>query len=147
MIKLVVVGKMNHKYLNQGVEYYKKQLPQKLEIIEIKDGKNEQAVNDEGKAILKHIGQNDYVISLSINGKTYSSESFSKHLENMMMHQHHDIIFVIGGSYGLSKKVYDRTNERLSFSKMTFPHQLMRLIFVEQLYRAFMIMKHHPYHK
>jgi 23S rRNA (pseudouridine1915-N3)-methyltransferase len=147
MIKLIVVGKMNHKYLNQGIEYYKKQLPQKLEIIEIKDGKNEQAVHDEGKSILKHIEQNDYVISLAINGKTYTSELFSKHLENILMHQHHDVIFIIGGSYGLSDEVYERTNERLSFSDMTFPHQLMRLMFIEQLYRAFMIMKHHPYHK
>jgi len=147
MIKLIVVGKMNHKYLNQGIEYYSKQLPQKLKIIEVKDGKNEQAKHDEGKDILKHIDSGDYVIGMAIEGKSFTSEEFSSKLENLLMHQHKNIVFVIGGSYGFSNEVYHRANECVSFSKMTFPHQLMRLIFIEQLYRAFMIMKNHPYHK
>lgn len=147
MIKLIVVGKMNHKYLNQGIAYYQKQLPHKFEIVEVKDGKNESEKHVEGMRLLKHIGPNDYVIGLAIQGKTYTSEEFSKKLEHIMMHQQHDIVFIIGGSYGLSDDVYQRCQETLSFSKMTFPHQLMRLVFVEQLYRAFMIMKNHPYHK
>lgn len=147
MIKLIVVGKMNHKYLNQGIAYYQKQIPYKFQIIEVKDGKNESAKILEGQHILKHINQHDYVMGLAIAGKMYTSEDFSKKIEHVMMHQQHDIVFIIGGSYGLSDEVYKRCQETISFSKMTFPHQLMRLVFVEQLYRAFMIMKNHPYHK
>ncbi len=147
MIKLIVVGKMNHKYLNEGIDYYTKQIPYKFKIIEVKDGKNEQAKEQEGRDILKHINDLDHVLGLAIQGKNYSSEDFSKHIEQLMMHQQKDIVFIIGGSYGLSDRVYKRCNSLISFSKLTFPHQLMRLIFVEQIYRAFMIMKNHPYHK
>jgi len=147
MIKLVVVGKMNQKYLTQGIEYYLKQIPQKVEIIEIKDGKDEQAMATEGEHILKHIDDSDYVIGLAIKGKQLSSEDFSLKLEELMNYHPGHITFIIGGSYGFSSAVYDRCQMLMSFSKMTFPHQLMRLVFIEQLYRAFMIMKNHPYHK
>ncbi len=147
MIKLIVVGKMNQKYLKEGIDYYLKQIPQKTEIIEVKDGKDETAIDSEGEQILKHVDSSDYVIGLAIKGKQLSSEEFSKKIDELMIYHPGNIAFIIGGSYGFSKDVYDRCQMLMSFSKMTFPHQLMRLVFIEQLYRAFMIMKNHPYHK
>ena len=147
MIKLIVVSKMNQKYLDQGIEYYLKQIPQKVEIIEVKDGKDEHAMQFEGENILKHIDQSDYVIALAIKGKQFTSEEFAQKMDELMVYHPGNITFIIGGSYGLSAHVYERTQMQMSFSKMTFPHQLMRLVFIEQLYRAFMIMKNHPYHK
>ncbi len=147
MIKLIVVGKMNQKYLNEGIHYYLKQMPQKVEIIEIKDGKDEKAMQQEGGQILRFVDQSDYVIGLAIKGKMLSSEDFSSKLEELMNYHPGNITFIIGGSYGFSKDVYERCQMLMSFSEMTFPHQLMRLVFIEQLYRAFKIMEHHPYHK
>ncbi len=147
MIKLIVVGKMNQKYLNEGITYYLKQIPHKVEIIEVKDGKDEYEMILEGEHILKHVDQSDYVIGLAIRGNQLSSESFSEKIEELMSYHPGNIAFIIGGSYGFSDAVYDRCQMLMSFSKMTFPHQLMRLVFIEQLYRAFMIMKNHPYHK
>lgn len=147
MIKLIVVGKMNQKYLNEGIDYYLKQIPQKVEIIEVKDGKDDKAMFAEGESILKHIDPSDYVIALAIKGEQYTSENFAKKIDELLIYHPGNIVFIIGGSYGLSDEVYKRTQGLISFSKMTFPHQLMRLVFIEQLYRAFMIMKNHPYHK
>jgi len=147
MIKLIVVGKMNQKYLQQGIEYYLKQIPQKVEIIEVKDGKDEKAMIFEGEQILKHLDASDFVFGLAIKGEMYSSETFSDKIDQLLSYHPGNICFIIGGSYGFSDEVYSRCNALISFSKMTFPHQLMRLIFVEQLYRAFMIKKGHPYHK
>lgn len=147
MIKCIVVGKMNHKYLNEGIDYYKKQLPIQLDIIEIKDEKDAAGMEQEGLQILNKIKDNDVVVALAIKGKMLDSHQFSKLIENVNTYQQGDLVFVIGGSYGLSKAVYDRANHQISFSKMTFPHQMIRLILVEQIYRGFMIMKNHPYHK
>lgn len=147
MIKIIVVGKMSHKYLNEGIAYYKKQIPTHLEIIEVKDEKNENGIQIEGLQILNKIRESDVVVVLSIEGKMVDSLGFSKLIEEINLYQQGDLVFVIGGSYGLSKEVYQRANQQISFSKMTFPHQLMRLILVEQIYRGYMIMKNHPYHK
>ena len=147
MIKCIVVGKMNHKYLNEGITYYKKQLPVPLEIIEIKDEKDASGMEIEGQHILSKIKDQDVVIALAIKGKMLDSMAFSKLMENINTYQQGDMVFVIGGSYGLSNSVYERANHQISFSKMTFPHQMMRLLLIEQIYRGFMIMKHHPYHK
>lgn len=147
MIKLIVVGKMNHKYLNQGIEYYKKQLPVELEIIEVKDEKDASGMQHEGEQILAKIKTSDVVVALAIKGKMMDSHQFAKLIEDVNTYQQGDLVFVIGGSHGLSDDVYQRANHQISFSKMTFPHQLMRLILVEQIYRGFMIMKNHPYHK
>ncbi len=147
MIKLISVGKLNQKYLNEGIEYYKKQVPIKFEMLEVKDGKDEKALQAEGEAILKLLNQSDYVIALAIKGEMFTSEGFAEKIEELLSYHQGDIVFIIGGSHGLSDAVYERTQLKISFSKMTFPHQLMRLIFTEQIYRAFMIMKHHPYHK
>ena len=147
MIKCIVVGKMNHKYLNEGINYYKKQLPVDLEIIEVKDEKDRTGMKIEGKSILSKIKESDVVVALAIKGKILDSMGFSKLIEDVNTYMQGDLVFVIGGSYGLSDEVYQRANQKISFSKMTFPHQLMRLILIEQIYRGFMIMKHHPYHK
>lgn len=147
MIKCIVVGKMNHKYLNEGINYYKKQIPVQLEIIEVKDEKDASGMEQEGMHILNKIKDNDVVVALAIKGKLLDSHQFSKLIEDVNTYQQGDLVFVIGGSYGLSEAVYKRANHQISFSKMTFPHQLMRLILIEQIYRGFMIMKNHPYHK
>ncbi len=147
MIKLIVVGKMNQKYLNEGINYYKKQIPGGLDIIEIKDEKDESGMHIEGERILSKIKDSDTVCALAIKGKMMDSKAFSSYIEHVQTYQQGDLVFVIGGSYGLSDAVYERANQSISFSNMTFPHQLMRLILVEQIYRAFMIMKNHPYHK
>jgi len=147
MIKCIVVGKMNHKYLNEGINYYKKQIPVQLEIIEVKDEKDASGMEQEGMHILNKIKDNDVVVALAIKGKLLDSYQFSKLIEDVNTYQQGDLVFVIGGSYGLSEAVYQRANHQISFSKMTFPHQMMRLILIEQIYRGFMIMKNHPYHK
>lgn len=147
MIKCIVVGKMNHKYLNEGINYYKKQIPVQLEIIEVKDEKDASGMEQEGMHILNKIKDNDVVVALAIKGKLLDSHQFSKLIEDVNTYQQGDLVFVIGGSYGLSEAVYKRANHQISFSKMTFPHQMMRLILIEQIYRGFMIMKNHPYHK
>ncbi|AUD62399.1 hypothetical protein BK010_01930 [Tenericutes bacterium MO-XQ] len=147
MIKLIVVGKMNQKYLNEGINYYKKQIPGGLEIIEIKDEKDESGMSVEGERILSKVKPTDVLCVLAIKGKMMDSEAFSSYIEHVQTYHQGDLVFVIGGSYGLSDAVYERANQKISFSNMTFPHQLMRLILVEQIYRAFMIMKNHPYHK
>ena len=147
MIKLIVVGKMNQKYLNEGINYYKKQIPVGIEIIEVKDEKDQSGMHVEGDRILSKIKDSDTVCALAIKGKMMDSEAFSNYIEHVQTYQQGDLVFVIGGSYGLSDAVYERANQKISFSNMTFPHQLMRLILVEQIYRAFMIMKNHPYHK
>lgn len=147
MIKLIVVGKMNHKYLNEGILFYRKQLPVDLDIIEIKDEKNIEGMKNEGRQILNKIKISDVVVVLAIKGKLLDSKGFSKLIEDVNTYAQGDLVFVIGGSYGLSEEVYQRADHKISFSKMTFPHQMMRLILIEQIYRGFMIMKNHPYHK
>jgi len=147
MIKIIAVGKVNQKGLEESMKYYLKQCPVKVEVIELSDESHEQGKEIEGERILAKIKDSDDVICLAILGKMTSSEGFAKLLDEKMTYAHKDIVFVIGGSYGLSDGVLKRANSQLSFSPMTFPHQLMRLILIEQIYRGLMILKHHPYHK
>ena len=157
-ISIICVGKIKEKYWLDAIAEYSKRLSRycALEIIEVADEKTpdgaspalcEQIKDKEGERLLKYIKDDAYVIALAINGKMLSSEEFSKEIENLSVSGKSRLVVVIGGSLGLSKSVLDRANAFLSFSKMTFPHQLMRMIFLEQLYRAFKISAKEPYHK
>ena len=157
-ISIVTVGKLKEKYLKQGIEEYLKRLGSyaKVEVIEVPDEKAPEELSDtemiqvkqkEGERILSKIGLDTYVIALAINGKLKSSEELAETLDKLATYGKSKIAFVIGGSLGLSDEVLKRSDEQLSFSKMTFPHQLMRLILVEQVYRAFRINRGEPYHK
>lgn len=157
-ISIVTVGKLKEKYLKQGIEEYVKRLNSyaKIDIFEVPDEKApeelsevemEQVKQKEGERILAKIHQDTYVIALAINGKLKSSEELAENLDKLATYGKSKVAFVIGGSLGLSDEVLKRADEQLSFSKMTFPHQLMRLILVEQIYRAFRINRGEPYHK
>ncbi|SHJ95952.1 23S rRNA (pseudouridine(1915)-N(3))-methyltransferase RlmH [Tepidibacter formicigenes] len=157
-IKIVSVGKIKEKYLKLGIDEFSKRLSKycKLEIVELSDEKAPENLSKkeieiikekEGKKILSHIKDNTYAIALAIEGKNLSSEELADKLNNLSIMGRSNITFVIGGSLGLSKEVLDRADFKLSFSKMTFPHQLMRLILLEQVYRSFRIIKGEPYHK
>ena len=158
LIKIICVGKIKEKFYRDAVLEYSKRLSRyaRIEIIECADEKTpddasaelcNQIKSREGDRILGKIKDADYVIALAIDGRMYSSEAFSDHLDKLMLSGKSTIVFVIGGSLGLSREVLSRANEKLSFSSMTFPHQLMRVILLEQVYRAFRIMKGEPYHK
>jgi 23S rRNA (pseudouridine1915-N3)-methyltransferase len=147
MIRIICVGKLTQKQLFPLIEYYQKQIPMQIDWLEVNDEASEKQMHIEAERILKNIDQNDYVIALAIEGKMYDSVSFSKMMDAHFSYNQKRLVFVIGGSYGLSEEVLERANMKISFSKMTFPHQLMRLILIEQIYRAFMIQKNHPYHK
>lgn len=157
-IKIIGVGKIKEKYLKDGIDEYLKRLSKycNIEIIEIPDEKapenlstkeEEQVKNKEGQGILKYIKDNMYVIALDLKGTMLSSEGFANFIDDLGLKGSSNIAFIIGGSLGLSKEVLQRADYKLSFSKMTFPHQLMRLILLEQIYRGFRIMKGEPYHK
>lgn len=157
-ISIVTVGKLKEKYLKQGIEEYLKRLSSyaKMEIIEVPDEKApeelsaiemDQVKQKEGERILAKIHQDTYVIALAIEGKQKSSEELADTIDKLATYGKSKIAFVIGGSLGLSNEILTRADEKLSFSKMTFPHQLMRLILVEQVYRAFRINRNEPYHK
>ncbi|MDY0210417.1 MAG: 23S rRNA (pseudouridine(1915)-N(3))-methyltransferase RlmH [Acholeplasma sp.] len=146
-ITIVSVGKIKQKYLVEAMVDYIKQMPYPLEIIEVQDEKHKDGMEKEEKRILDKIKEQDYCIGLAIKGEHLSSEDFAKKIDHIMTYQQKDITFIIGGSYGFSEAIYQRCQYLLSFSKMTFPHQLMRVILVEQIYRAFQILKGHPYHK
>lgn len=157
-IGIIGVGKIKEKYLRDGIEEYKKRLSRycSIELIEIPDEKapetlsekeGEQVKIKEGQGILKHIKEGTYVIALDIKGKNLSSEEFSNTLKDLALTGKSSIAFIIGGSLGISKEVLQRADYSLSFSKMTFPHQLMRMILLEQIYRGFKIIKGEPYHK
>lgn len=157
-ISIVSVGKVKEKYLRDGIEEYRKRLTRycNIEIIEVPDEKapetlspkeEEQVKEKEGQAILKHIKENAYVIALAINGKQLSSEELADFISERAMNGDSSLVFVIGGSLGLSQDVLSRADFKLSFSKMTFPHQLMRMILLEQVYRGYRIIKGEPYHK
>jgi 23S rRNA (pseudouridine1915-N3)-methyltransferase len=138
---------MKQVYLKDAIQDYVKQLPSPFEIIEVQDEKEATGMGIEEKRILSKINPNDFVIGLAIKGDMLSSEQFAERLDRWMTYDKKDLTFIIGGSYGFTEAVYSRCNYLLSFSKMTFPHQLMRLILVEQIYRGFQILKNHPYHK
>lgn len=147
MIKIITVGKVKSKELNNLTQYYLKQVPRKTLVIEIKDEANIEGMEKEGINILDKIKSDDFLITLEIEGKNLSSEEFSKKINELEIKGNNNIVFVIGGSFGLHDIVKKRSNYSLSFSKMTFPHQLMKLFLVEQIYRAYSILQNHPYHK
>lgn len=157
-IRIVAVGKIKEKYIQEGIKEFSKRLSRycNLDVVEIDDEKAPENLsekemeivkNKEGERILSKIPQNAYIIALAIEGKQLSSEALAERIEELMVNGTNDICFVIGGSLGLSTDVMNRSNYKLSFSKMTFPHQMMRLILLEQVYRGFRIMKGEPYHK
>lgn len=157
-IKLIVVGKQKEKYLQQAMSEYLKRLSRfaNLEVIEIPDKNIPQSASDkqcqqlvaaEGEDILNKIASSQYVIALCVEAPQLSSEQFAKQLSDCGLAGNSAITFIIGGSLGLSEMVKSRADLKLGFSKMTFPHQLMRVILIEQIYRAFKINNNEPYHK
>lgn len=157
-ITVLTVGKLKEKYLRDGIAEYSKRLGRycKLEIIEVADEKTpdrasaaeETQIRDtEGARLTRYIKDSDYVIALAIDGKMLDSEELSAKIESLGIRGESSLVFVIGGSLGLSDEVLRRADYKLSFSRMTFPHQLMRLILLEQLYRSYRIMHGEPYHK
>lgn len=152
MYKIVCVGKIKEDFIIKGINEYTKRISgfTKLEIIEVKEVNTNNINNnilEEGNNILKKINKDDYVITLEIEGKSIDSVELSKQLETLRTYGNSNIVFVIGGSNGLSDDVKKRSNYKLSFSKFTFPHQLMRLILVEQIYRSLTIENNKEYHK
>ena len=144
MIKLICVGKIKERYLTEGIEDYFRRINKyhKLEIIEVDD-----SVPDiEESKIIKYIDNRDYVITLEIDGNNLSSVELAEKIDKTFI-SNSNITFIIGGSYGLSSDIKKLSNYRLSFSNMTFPHQLFRLIFIEQLYRSYKILNNETYHK
>ncbi|ANU15697.1 23S rRNA (pseudouridine(1915)-N(3))-methyltransferase RlmH [Planococcus maritimus] len=157
-ISIVTVGKLKEKYLKAGIAEYAKRLGAyaKITEVEVADEKAPEQLSEadmeivkkkEGERILAKIPQDAYVIALAIDGKMKTSEQLAKDMESLMTYGRSKVVFVIGGSLGLHDEVLKRADEKLSFSKMTFPHQLMKLILLEQVYRGFRIMKGEPYHK
>ena len=153
-ITLLTVGKTDRDWVSQGLEIYVSRLKHYIPfaLIEIPELKNvsafskEQIKSKEGALILKNVRTSDDVILLDEKGKMFTSMEFSSMLSDKLSYASRDIVFVIGGAYGFSKEVYDRADSKISLSKMTFSHQMVRTIFAEQLYRAFTIMKGEPYH-
>ena len=155
-IDVVCVGKIKENYLKEAIAEYSKRLSKycKLNIIEVSDEPiydnssdklNENVKKAEGNRILSHL-RNSYIIALDLQGKQYSSEEFSSKIENLSI-KHSNISFIIGGSLGLSDEVIQNSNELICFSKMTFPHQLIRVFLLEQLFRGFKIANNEVYHK
>ncbi len=157
-ITILAVGKMKEKFFADAVTEYRKRLSRycKLEMIEVADertpehasGHEEDLIRArEGERLRKYIKEGAYVISLAIQGRQASSEEFSEKIESLGVQGESHIIFIIGGSIGIDRGILQESRELLSFSKMTFPHQLMRVVLLEQIYRGFPIMKGEPYHK
>lgn len=157
-IKVIAVGKIKEKFMKEGINEYSKRLSRytSLKIIEVNDEKAPENLsqkdveiikNKEGDKIIQKLPQSSYIIALTLDGKELSSEELSEKMEEIMLGGQNDITFIIGGSLGLSDEAINKSNYKLSFSKMTFPHQLMRLILLEQVYRGFKIMRSEPYHK
>ena len=153
-IILFVVGKTNKQYLIEEISDYQKRLKHymSLEIVEIPNIKNkknisqEEIIKKEGNMILTQIKSSDYLVLLDDKGNQFTSVEFSNKLRQWMLNRTKRLIFVIGGAYGFSKEIYNRGNEKLSLSKMTFSHQMVRLFFLEQLYRGYTIINNQPYH-
>ena len=157
-ITIIAVGKLKEKYLKLAIDEYSKRLSRycKLDFIELPDEKtpdnasekDELIIKDkEGKLILSKIKDNAFVIAMDLKGKELSSEDFAKFISKCGVTGNSNIVFVIGGSLGLSEEVRKRANYKLCFSKMTFPHQLFRVMLLEQVYRGFRIINNEPYHK
>lgn len=153
-IELAVIGKTSIGYLKQGIDEYIKRLKHYVpfEIIYIDDIKNTKNISEdqqkrtEGTKILSLLDKSDFVVLLDEHGKEYTSMQYSSYIQKRMLSGAKKVVFVIGGPYGFSQEVYDRANDKISFSKMTFNHEMFRLIFTEQLYRAYTIINHEPYH-
>ena len=153
-IELAVIGKTSIDYLKQGIDEYIKRLkhyvPFEIKYIDdIKNTKNiseDQQKRTEGAKILSLLDKSDFVVLLDEHGKEYTSVQYSSYIQKRMLSGAKKVVFVIGGPYGFSQEVYDRANDKISFSKMTFNHEMIRLIFTEQLYRAYTIINHEPYH-
>lgn len=157
-ITVLCVGKIKEKYFTLGIDEYAKRLSRycKLEIIEVADEKTPDNASEneelqikakEGDKLLRYIKDNTFVIALAIEGKMLTSEELSEKMEQLGINGDSNVVFVIGGSLGLDKRILDRADYKLSFSKMTFPHQMMRMVLLEQVYRGYRIMKGEPYHK
>ena len=157
-ITLITVGKIKEKYFTDAIAEYAKRLSSycKLEIIEVADEKTPDSASEalenqikekEGERILSKVPDSAYVVALAIEGKQLSSEDLADKMEKWNVNGISHLVFIIGGSLGLTPKVLNRADFKLSFSKMTFPHQLMRVVLLEQIYRSFRIRNNEPYHK
>ena len=158
MIRVIACGKIKENWMKEGIQEYTKRLQayDKIEIVEVKDSEaketnsdaqNEQVKIEEGERLLKQIKDDEYVMLLDLKGKSLDSITLSKTIENLYTQGKSKIDFVIGGSLGVSEEVIKRANYRLKLSDCTFPHQLCRVILLEQIYRSFRIIHNEPYHK
>ncbi len=156
-INIICIGKLKEQYLKDAVFEYSKRLSKycNLNIIELSDEKLPEKINEkliteikekEGNRILSNIKKDSYTVALDLTGKQYKSEEFSEKLENIKINGFSNINFIIGGTLGISKNVLENSNELICFSKMTFPHQLIRVFLLEQLFRAFKISNNETYH-
>lgn len=153
-IYLYVIGKTSEAYLTTGINEYDKRLGKyiKFDLKVLPDIKNAASLSEpelklrEGEVFLKKINTTDIVVLLDERGKEYTSEQFAEFIQHQMNYGSGDLVFVIGGAYGFSDAMYERANSKMSLSKMTFSHQMVRLLFIEQLYRGFTIIKGEPYH-
>ena len=156
-VKIITIGSIKENYIRDGIAEFKKRIKPyaNLEEIELKEtlitdessSNIAKALDDEADKILSKINNRNYVIALDVKGRQYDSEDFSKKLEELKIDGYNDFVYIIGSSYGLSEKIKNRADLKLSFSKFTFPHQLMKLILFEQIYRWIKISKNEPYHK
>ncbi|MTI80658.1 MAG: 23S rRNA (pseudouridine(1915)-N(3))-methyltransferase RlmH [Firmicutes bacterium] len=157
-VTIIAVGKLKEKYLKQGIQEYLKRLQPfaKIEIIEVPDEPHQEGLSEnaaeqvkqkEAEQITRHIKTGTHLIAMDIAGKMYNSEEMAAYFDKLMVTGKSNITILIGGSLGLSKELLKRSHLRLSFSKLTFPHQLMRLILLEQIYRCYKIINNEPYHK
>ena len=151
MIKIISVGAIKESYLKEAILEYKKRISKytKIEIIEVKDEglcEKEKAIKLEEERIKKHINDRDYLVTLEIEGKELTSTEFAEKMNSLWINTS-NITFIIGGSYGLSDEIKNQSNWHLSFSKMTFPHQLFRVMLLEQIYRSYKINNNESYHK
>ena len=156
-VTIIAVGNIKEKYLIDGINEFIKRIKKysNIKIIEINESKIsdlsdksvEKSLEEEESKIISKIGDKDYIITLEIEGKQLTSEDFAYRLEDLKIQGNNDFVFIIGSSHGLSDDVKKISNLKLSFSKMTFPHQLMRLVLLEQIYRCFRISNNEPYHK
>ena len=153
-IVLLAIGKTKEQYLIEGISQYQKRLHHytQFELLEIPNIKNTNNLSDaelltkEGELILQQLQPSDHVVLLDDKGKDFTSSKFAEKLQGWMLSSKKRLVFVVGGAYGFSEQVYQRGNEKLSLSKMTFSHQMVRLFFVEQIYRGYTILNNEPYH-
>jgi len=156
-IKIISVGKIKEKYLQEGIDEYAKRLSRyvQLDMIEVNDERAPENLSQKEKTIIKDKEadrilsklDNDFIIALDMKGKNFDSIQLAKKIRDTFSYQSSNIAFIIGGSLGLSQVILQKANLKLSFSKLTFPHQLMKLILLEQIYRSFRIINNEPYHK